>query len=108
MTDGDDPLAPPDGYAHDPELDKSLADTQCDVREQQYLIPGISTRCDKDGILRIWFGCPKEHVGFADVCSRHRFAVLAGFPAKCDRCERGGQPSRSVIIKREELTRKGT
>jgi hypothetical protein len=99
-----DPLAPPPGYTHGAD-DKPLDDTQCDVHEQHLLIPGISPRCDSDGILRIWFGCNREHVGFADVCSRHRFAVLTGFPAKCERCQRGGEPSRSVIIKQEEITR---
>jgi hypothetical protein len=100
-----DPLAPPDGYVHDEAAAKPLADTQCDVREQPYFHHEISTRCNKDGILRIWFGCPREHMGFADVCSRHRFAVLTGFPANCERCQRGGEPSRSVIIKQEEITR---
>jgi hypothetical protein len=99
-----DPLAPPDGYRHNDD-DKPLEDTGCDVREQATFLMPDPQRCNKDGILRIWFGCPREHMGFADVCSRHRFAVLTGFPANCDRCQRGGEPSRSVIIKQEETTR---
>lgn len=97
----DDPLAPPAGYVHDPES-KPLEDTGCDVHEQATLLLPDAKRCAKPGVARIWFGCPREHMGFADLCSRHRLPVLAGFPARCDNCARAGEPSQSKIIRQDE------
>ena len=101
MTDGYDPLAPPAGYVHDAAT-KDLSDTSCDVQEQETFLLPKQTRCGNPGILRIWFGCPREHIGFADVCSRHRFPVLAGFPAQCGNCAGAGESSRTVIIRKDE------
>lgn len=96
-----DPLAPPAGYVHPGEA-KPIEDTGCDVTEAATLLLPAPARCRQPGVLRVWFGCPREHVGFADVCARHRLPVLSGFPARCDNCAKAGESSQSVIIRRDE------
>lgn len=95
-----DPLAPPSGYAAEAE-DKPLDDRHCDVHGTHALIPQSSLRCPEQGVIRIWFGCESEHVGFADVCARHRLDVLSGFPARCGRCSKAGRPSLMKIIRKD-------
>jgi hypothetical protein len=101
VPDFTDPLAPPAGYQHD-EDDKPLDDRQCDVHEAPSVLLPVACRCSGQGALRIWFACPREHMGFADVCARHRYEILAGFPAACARCAQAREPSRSTIIRKDD------
>lgn len=107
MTERPDPLAPPEGYTVT-EIGKFLEDTQCDVASAPFYGLAFETRCTGEGVIRIWFGCPHEHVGFADVCSQHKTEVMLGFPAQCARCASAGTDSRSTIIRRQDMERKVT
>lgn len=101
--DADDPLAPPAGYRHEPDA-KPLDDRRCDVQEAaSVLLPG-GLRCVFQGVMRIWFACDHEHMGFADVCDRHRLQILVGFPAVCARCARAKDPSKSKILRKDEYS----
>lgn len=103
MPERTDPLAPPAGYQHDGD-GKPLDDRRCDVAEAPSVLLPVNRRCAFQGVFRIWFGCPREHMGFADVCARHRYEILAGFPAACARCAQAGEPSKSTIIRKDDYS----
>lgn len=68
-----DPLAPPEPPACKPD-NTELAisdDTSCDIAPRNFT--GLSgPRCGKPGVIRFFFGCPHEHIGYADVCAAHQ------------------------------------
>jgi len=110
-----DPLAPPQGYGQagrgSPHartgdrfttVDVNEDDRTCDVRDSENF--GFSSRkCGKPGILRIWFGCPREHVGFIDACELHVTSAVNSFPCRCGNCQAAGQHGEHTLLKTAAL-----
>jgi hypothetical protein len=76
-----DPLAPPAPPPCKPDNTVIVIseDTTCDVRTWGSSLPG--TRCGKPGVKRLFYGCEREHVGYADACTEHAGAL--GFTWSC-------------------------
>jgi len=73
------------------------ADTTCDIAPV-----GARIRCGKPGTERWFFGCPHEHIGYADVCTGHLF--LRGNPWTCDRCRKlTGKTVYAKVMKTEKI-----
>ena len=101
MTGRPDPLTPPPEYgqsqitSHDLQSGDWAArtpgpddDTSCDVRRPVF-------RCSRTGVIRIWFGCPNEHLGYIDACALDKDAVLRAYRSgqvMCKRCSDAGYP----------------
>lgn len=101
MTERPDPLAPPEGYGRRPE-DHGDPGTDCDVLEAPTLLLPQQRRCARPGVVRVWFGCENEHVGYVDLCLAHQ--GTASNMTICARCASAGRTGVRVrVIRRQEL-----
>ena len=102
MSERPDPLAPPPGLGEDAVHDEAKEDTHCDVVEINPLVQVVQTRCTRNGTLRVWFGCVREHIGYVDLCDAHHEKIST--MTTCWRCVASGQAdTRVTIIRRQEL-----
>jgi hypothetical protein len=67
-----DPLAPPEREPCKPDNTEITlsADTTCDVEHVNGVrVPG--GRCGRPGVVRKFWGCGHEHIGYVDICAAH-------------------------------------